>query len=688
MRRVAYRASSLIVLIAMIISLTVACGQAKALQHYNQGVEHHEQGQLDLAVVEYNQAIELDPQLTDAFINRGFAYYNLGDLDQAIDDFDQAIELDPQNSLAYSNRGIAYYELGDLDQAIDDFDQAIELDAQNAMAYSNRGLAYSDLGDLDQAIDDFDQAIELDPQISLAYSNRGLAYSALGDLDQAIDDFDQAIEVDPQNSLAYSNRGLAYHNLGDLDQAIADCDQAIELDPQLADAYINRGLAYCDMGNLNQGIADYDQAITLDPQNPLAYNNRGYAYRLLEDLDRAIDDYDRAIALDPQFALAFLNRGNAHLILGNLDQAIADCDQAISLDPLYAEAYANRGLALSLLDELEQAVSDLETSLELGLSPDIEQIVREVIKEIEQILPGASEAGGYLEIAYPSSTPLSEDHVIFQSNAFAEYTGVAITFQHPRDWQAGYFSDSGYSGWLVSDAEPVEAFWYTNRTFDEIVIHILPMPIDGLTPSPAEIFEDAGFTPREAGFSEYTVGDRTVAIQTEMGEVSGAVIRGQMAFIIFGDFPDEQEAAYETGIETVFNTLDWIEIGDTDVSNVWLAGTRLEGQLELGADMEGHVQWWSTSEWTFEGTTDQEIALTISAQDQVYSLPSIDDAVAEARLLVDVLDGDGISILTSGPISFTGRLEMEPIGLPADGAYTLQVYAQDDWFGRYQISVE
>lgn len=56
----------------------------------------------------------------------------------------------------------------------------------------------------------------------------------------------------------------------------------------------------------------------------------------------------------------------------------------------------------------------------------------------------------------PDSIP--QDTVTFTSNAFAEDTGVLINFQHPRAWQTGYFSDSGWSGWLVSNADPNEAF--------------------------------------------------------------------------------------------------------------------------------------------------------------------------------------------------------------------------------------
>ena len=87
-------------------------------------------GSLDFAesVKRYSQAIELDPNLTDAYLSRGIAYGQLGQLQQAIDDFDHAIELDPSDALSYNHRGCAYSSQSQYQLAIDDYDDAIRLD--------------------------------------------------------------------------------------------------------------------------------------------------------------------------------------------------------------------------------------------------------------------------------------------------------------------------------------------------------------------------------------------------------------------------------------------------------------------------------------------------------------------------------------------------------------------------------
>ena len=59
--------------------------------------------------------------------NRGIFHVERSDFRQAIVDFDRAIELEPNLALAYANRGRAHAELGDFEQAIADLTKALSL---------------------------------------------------------------------------------------------------------------------------------------------------------------------------------------------------------------------------------------------------------------------------------------------------------------------------------------------------------------------------------------------------------------------------------------------------------------------------------------------------------------------------------------------------------------------------------
>src|SRR6185503_2361702 len=109
----------------------------------------------DLAILDYDQAIRLNPKYAEAYNNRGYAYYWSNNATQAIADYSQAIELRPNYAYAYNNRGAAYMASGHTDQAIRDFDHAIQLQPEFPQAYINRGNAYLRLGRFGLAIADF-----------------------------------------------------------------------------------------------------------------------------------------------------------------------------------------------------------------------------------------------------------------------------------------------------------------------------------------------------------------------------------------------------------------------------------------------------------------------------------------------------------------------------------------------------
>jgi len=149
---------------------------------------------------------ETPVNLAIAYYNRGNAYIYTEKLDLAIADFDKAIELDPKYEAAA---------------------------AAASNAYSKRANAYDFKDEYDKAIADYGKLIELHPKDAEAYVGRGADYTRTGKYDLAIADFDKAIELDPKNGTAYYNRGFAYNRKGDHDRAVADVKKANELDPRL-----------------------------------------------------------------------------------------------------------------------------------------------------------------------------------------------------------------------------------------------------------------------------------------------------------------------------------------------------------------------------------------------------------------------------------------------------------------------
>lgn len=142
---------------------------------YNSGSAHFEEGEYELAIVDFDEAIQLDPTFALAYSTKGFTLIFLGLFQLAIDELDDAIRLDPQAEGAYRNRALAYVGLGQEQRGIEDFDTAIRLEPRFALAYADRAIAYARIVD--------DEAAQRDLELAVQFGvNRAVLESALQEI--------------------------------------------------------------------------------------------------------------------------------------------------------------------------------------------------------------------------------------------------------------------------------------------------------------------------------------------------------------------------------------------------------------------------------------------------------------------------------------------------------------------------
>jgi tetratricopeptide (TPR) repeat protein len=131
----------------------------------------------------------------EAYKNSGLAYANQGQYELAIADFNRALELNPRDAEAFNNRGGVYANQGQWDLAFADFNRALELNPSYAEALNNRGGVYANQGRYDLAFADFNRALELNPSYGMAYNNRGWAMLMLGDSTTVCSEAKRACEL-------------------------------------------------------------------------------------------------------------------------------------------------------------------------------------------------------------------------------------------------------------------------------------------------------------------------------------------------------------------------------------------------------------------------------------------------------------------------------------------------------------
>jgi tetratricopeptide (TPR) repeat protein len=127
--------SGRLLVIALMIFLA-ACGddQKKSDEHLAAGQKLVEQGKLDAALPELQQAVELNKDSIDARVALGNTYRGLKRYDDALATFRDAKKIDRYVVKPHIASALTRVETGQIEMAIDELNHVIELDPKNLQA--------------------------------------------------------------------------------------------------------------------------------------------------------------------------------------------------------------------------------------------------------------------------------------------------------------------------------------------------------------------------------------------------------------------------------------------------------------------------------------------------------------------------------------------------------------------------
>lgn len=111
-----------------ILSTSGLPDEDRAELHFQRGMLYDSVGLGGLAQFDYTQAINLKPDMAEAYNSIGIHYIQQRDFIQAYEAFDSTLEIDPEYNFAFLNRGIALYYGGRSELAIDDLSTFVEMD--------------------------------------------------------------------------------------------------------------------------------------------------------------------------------------------------------------------------------------------------------------------------------------------------------------------------------------------------------------------------------------------------------------------------------------------------------------------------------------------------------------------------------------------------------------------------------
>ena len=303
----------------------------KYLQAYLQLADlHFKRSEYTLAIRTYLSAIALisDGELfqptgiADIFYNLGNCYLSAHQLESAVSAYQQAVDINPEMANAWANMGTTLLEMERLDSAIAACQSALKAHTTALSLGKNRRVSPSELSIIGFTLKTA-QDIKAGEYTMQAYRlwRQGSSAGNRGDILTALKLWKQAVTLSPRYATAHENLTWVYFNLKQFDDAIqaGKTAQAIRPNPQVAQliAFANelkagkylfrtyqlweQGRRASAAGNFEEAVALLSEAIATGPEFAAAYNTLAWLYadKLGTNLTEAERLARRAHELDP-----------------------------------------------------------------------------------------------------------------------------------------------------------------------------------------------------------------------------------------------------------------------------------------------------------------------------------------------------------------------------------------------------
>ncbi len=359
----------------------------------------------ELARMNYEEALIINPNLIDARIKLATAYYWLANREadqelsnelftRSLKEWQIVSQKDPKNARAWFEQGKILFLAQRYEDASRAFYQYVQLRPSGTLGRWYLAQSLVEIGKCDSAVEHLEivakelDSVALKAKLKLArcyYDNQSFAksvevYKSLKSDENIFDTRD------------YERFASAYLRVGDTTSALEIYDELFDRNPKLCVLNYQVGMLAYSAKNYNQVIRFYNKYLKnqcIDSLKGKILFYLGNAYLNLNQPDSAVEYLSKALVLDTLNPLVYIYRGDAFANLNKKDLARADYQQAINITTASNKEADKRyipfayGKMCSLLLDMKDSKELLKTA-----------------KKWTEIEPNAENAWLFLAISY------------------------------------------------------------------------------------------------------------------------------------------------------------------------------------------------------------------------------------------------------------------------------------------------
>jgi Flp pilus assembly protein TadD len=343
-----------------------------AYAHFQLAYAYTALKRIDDARTEYQQAITLDPKMSEAYLNLGILLL-VNDPPASIAPLRKAVELLPSQSRPRFLLGIALEHNGDLSGAAESFEGASHLDPHDLETLAHLAGIYLSLNRPTDAEAKFREVIAL--QKNNAPALLGLAKCLDAEKDPgAADAYRNYLAAHPEDSGA---RGRLVHLLLDqqrFDLAIAELDRADSGGAPSLDSLRLRADIQIGQKKWDDAIVTLQRSISLAPRDAQLHGGLGRVYLQKRDFPSAEKELKAAIQIDNNNIVYWKDLSSTYYLGGNYPAALNALDVVAKVETPGAGTWFIRALCLDKLNQYQPALEAYQKFLALDQDKNPDQV--------------------------------------------------------------------------------------------------------------------------------------------------------------------------------------------------------------------------------------------------------------------------------------------------------------------------
>ena len=402
---------TLFVRVALVLGLAAAfltaCSHdpnVRKQKYFESGERYYAKGKYREAIIQYRNAVDVDPNFGSAHYQLAQAYLKLQDLQHAYAELSRTLELQPDNYKAHAditNLLVLSDSLKDAQAHVEILQQKQPNDPDTHIAAGNllsreqrypeaiaemqkavtvapdRGDAYLDLAILEAQTNqpeaaeaNFKKAIGLkqnggNPRLMLA-----AFYQSRGRYPEAEQQAQAMIAANPKDAKAREAMAKLYLAQGKKAEAEAFLKQVKQDLPDDSEGYRMLGDYYFISGNIDQAVAEYGSLYHDHPKDLIVEKNYIQLLLLKNRMDEAEKINQAVLKSYPSDPEGLTYRGELQMARGKPADAVQTLQSVLSNNPSMPAAHYQLGLAFAQTGDLERAAGEWREAIRL--KPTIE----------------------------------------------------------------------------------------------------------------------------------------------------------------------------------------------------------------------------------------------------------------------------------------------------------------------------